>query len=72
VINEFFRLRAIDEYFTHMRYIEDTGAIAYGIMFLGNGTVLDGHVEAGERAHFGSEGEMLAMEAGAFILVIHN
>jgi len=47
-----------------MGNIEDASAIAHGIVFLGDGTVLDGHVKACERAHFCSESEMLAVEAG--------
>ena len=71
VIHELLGLGAVDEYLAHMGYIEDAGTLADGIVFLGDGTVLDGHIEAGERAHFGSQGEMLAVEAGHFILVIH-
>ena len=66
-----FCIRAGNEDFAHVRHIEHSHILPDGQVFLGDTGILDGHVEPGKGAHFGSKGHVAVMQTGNFQILFH-
>ena len=51
MINVMLGVFSCNIYFSHMRYIENTTMLTYGIMFINDGCILNRHIKAAERLH---------------------
>lgn len=61
-------VRTGDGNFAHVGNIENAASITHGVVLLNDTTILDGHVEAAEGTDESFEGNMLGIEACAFVI----
>ena len=71
VVDVFFSLGAFDANLAHVADVENADVMAHCVVLLGDGAVLDGHIEASEGAHEGAELDMAVMQARLLKIVFH-